>query len=295
MLPKVLLVCLALILVSCQTSPMVPPGPTPTPPVESFEGKAQVGSYEMKIQCEGIGEPTIILENSIGFKTWNSGSLARFKAITRTCQYLHLGMSSEKIEGLRTSMDQAKDLHALLTQTGVPGPYILVGHMTADFMMILYTDQYPKEVAGLVCLDCFPAGIYSNFLQKMEYQSPNNTPAFTDARRIIASDNDDHSRENLDFLSSEQQVLKVTTLGDVSFILLISGMAPHGETVLKIQDPKINQLFEESWAETSLSLSRLSTRGRIETIPADNISSIRFDPKVDAAIQELVTAVRSGK
>ena len=53
---------------------------------------------------------------------------------------------------LEEKLDQVKELHALLAQTGVPGPYILVGHSIAGYNMLLFTDQYPKEVVGLVCV-----------------------------------------------------------------------------------------------------------------------------------------------
>lgn len=45
------------------------------------------------------------------------------------------------------------DLHALLTASGLPGPYVLVAHSYGGFLALLYARRYPDSVVGLVMVD----------------------------------------------------------------------------------------------------------------------------------------------
>jgi hypothetical protein len=114
---------LALLLASC--APAALPAPTPTPFPEKFEGKANLGDYMLSIECEGSGEPTIILERGMFESTWGWSitDMWRFKTIARTCFYIRARSLVEiKKPVTRTVIDQVQDLHELLQQTGVPGP-----------------------------------------------------------------------------------------------------------------------------------------------------------------------------
>ena len=47
----------------------------------------------------------------------------------------------------------ATDLHSLLHNAGVPGPYALTGHSFGGLYVRSYAAQYPDDVAGLVLVD----------------------------------------------------------------------------------------------------------------------------------------------
>jgi pimeloyl-ACP methyl ester carboxylesterase len=53
----------------------------------------------------------------------------------------------------RTSGQIVKELHSLLRNGGVKGPYVLVGQSLGGFNARLYANQYPSEVAGMVLVD----------------------------------------------------------------------------------------------------------------------------------------------
>ena len=44
----------------------------------------------------------------------------------------------------------AEQLHTLLRNAGVPGPYIPVGHSVGGMNMLVFANRYSSEVAGLV-------------------------------------------------------------------------------------------------------------------------------------------------
>lgn len=296
MFRNLMYLCLVLLLAACQGGLIVPTGPTSTPFPESFTGKAQVGANTLVMQCLGSGEPTIILENSVDGLMWDSSALHRFKKISRTCTYNRLGESPGKIEGPRTIMNQVNDLHELLAKTAVPGPYILVGHLSGGYNIVLYASQYPDDVAGLLCVDCYPVGIYQNFMSKLDSQNPNNTQAIVNARNTMnAIYAWQHWYERVDLMASDQELMKVTTLGDRLFILMVATKELHGETILGIGDKNISQLFEDSWNETIRNMGKLSTRGRIELYPEDNMITIALNPKVDETIEEMWSGAKAMK
>ena len=295
MVRKSVLFCLAMLLAACQGGPVFQhrPAPTsgPTPFPEDNTVVVHMGSYKLIMACKGKGEPTIVLEHGLDTVSWSIFSLDRFKPISRTCLYLRVGLLGEKIVGPRTSMDQVKDLHTLLMQGGVPGPYILVGHSIAGFNLLLYTGQYPKDVVGLVCVDCRYATFDSIFMNKLSWQNPNDLADILDARKKENQLEDDWMKndEHLDIRSSEKQVLKVTTLVGRPLIVLVAG----GHYLYR--DQKINQLYEEAWMEANQDLSKLSSRGQIEVLPDDDQDSILKNKKVDAAVRQVFTAVKPCK
>lgn len=287
MFRKVVFLCLALLLTACQGSRLFHLGPTPTPFPEKLEGNFQVGSYKLHIVCEGDGEPTIILENGLDGLSWDLLSTTRFKKITRTCRYLRVGMYDEKIDGPRTTMDQVKDLNSLLTQSGVPGPYILVGHSIAGFNMTLYTQTYPKEVVGLVCVDCRSPSFGKMLADKFGPVSATESQGFQQYRgdeRWIYTESL-LTQEHLDIGASEEQVLKVTNLGDRPFIVLVSSqVADYG-------DERANQIHSDTWKEADKFYLNLSSRSRMEVVPLTDHLSILSNQAVDKAVQEVYNKV----
>jgi pimeloyl-ACP methyl ester carboxylesterase len=53
----------------------------------------------------------------------------------------------------RTSLQIVEELHTLLVQAQIPGPYVLVGHSFGGVNARLYASRYPDEVAGVVLVD----------------------------------------------------------------------------------------------------------------------------------------------
>lgn len=114
-----------------------------------------VGGYQLHIHCTGAGGPIVVLEAGIASSSldWSlvQPEISKF---TRVCSYDRAGMGwSQESPNPRTSTHIVEELHTLLKNANLPGPYILVGHSFGGINVRLYASQYPDEVFGLVLVD----------------------------------------------------------------------------------------------------------------------------------------------
>ena len=114
-----------------------------------------VGGYRLHLHCVGEGSPTVIMEAGGGGNVlhWMLVQPAIAQS-TRVCTYDRAGMGwSDPGPPPRTPQRIVAELHTLLTNAGIPGPYILVGHSIGGKYVRLYASQYPQDVAGMVLVD----------------------------------------------------------------------------------------------------------------------------------------------
>jgi len=125
---------------------------TPTP----LGSLVNVDGHLMHISCSGRGSPTVILEAGTGAFSFDWGlvqpEVAKF---TRVCSYDRAGQAwSELGPQPRTIKQKAYELHTLLTNAKVSGPYVLVGHSGGGYIIRQFKTKYPNEVAGMVLAEC---------------------------------------------------------------------------------------------------------------------------------------------
>lgn len=114
-----------------------------------------VGEYRMHLDCRGEGSPTVVMDAGLGGSSldWNLVQ-ADAASTTRVCSYDRAGMGWSDASPLpRTPGHIADELHTLLENAGVPGPYVLVGHSLAGKNIRMFASNYPDEVAGMVLVD----------------------------------------------------------------------------------------------------------------------------------------------
>jgi pimeloyl-ACP methyl ester carboxylesterase len=114
-----------------------------------------VGGYRLHINCTGAGSPTVVID--AGLADWSASWSAvqlNVAPTTRVCTYDRAGYGWSDAGPLpRTSQQFVKELHALLTNANIAGPYVLVGHSLGGFTMRVYAHEYPVGVAGIVLID----------------------------------------------------------------------------------------------------------------------------------------------
>jgi pimeloyl-ACP methyl ester carboxylesterase len=121
------------------------------PPGQLFD----VGGHQLHLSCTGSGSPTVVLEPGQGGVSsdfaWITPAVARD---TTVCVYDRAGRGwSDATDGPQDGAQIAADLHTLLGQAHVPGPYVLAGHSFGGLYVQSFAAQFPDQVAGLVLLD----------------------------------------------------------------------------------------------------------------------------------------------
>ncbi len=114
-----------------------------------------VNGHDMHLYCTGQGSPTIVLEagGGNGMLKWAKVQPELSKT-TRVCSYDRAGFGwSTPVPGPRDADTIAGELHALLQQAGVGGPYVLMSHSRGGLYIRAYTAHYPEDVVGLIFLE----------------------------------------------------------------------------------------------------------------------------------------------
>jgi pimeloyl-ACP methyl ester carboxylesterase len=114
-----------------------------------------VGGYKLHLDCRGQGSPTVVMDAGLGGSSLDwilvQPELAR---TTQVCTYDRAGMGwSDPGPRPRSPANLAEELHALLQNGGVPGPYVLVGHSLAGKNIRMFAAAHPHEVVGMVLVD----------------------------------------------------------------------------------------------------------------------------------------------
>lgn len=115
-----------------------------------------IGEHSLHLLCQGEGGPPVIFEAGLpGMPTpWLAFIQPEVARLTMACSYDRAGIGwSEPSSQPRTARQIAHELHRLLEQAEIPGPYILVGTSFGGHFVRLFTHLYPDKVAGLLLLD----------------------------------------------------------------------------------------------------------------------------------------------
>jgi pimeloyl-ACP methyl ester carboxylesterase len=117
--------------------------------------RVDIGGYSLHLCCTGEGSPTVILE--AGFGAWSTDwatAQPGLSRIARTCSYDRAGLGwSDPGPAPRDPEHIAIELHTLLTNAGIEGPYVLAGHSIGGKHIRMFTELYPDEVLGLVFVE----------------------------------------------------------------------------------------------------------------------------------------------
>ena len=120
-----------------------------------------VGGYRVHLYCTGTGSPTVIVVGGAFSLDWGlvQPQVAKF---TRIWTYDPSGTvwsdpyssaSQQGQESVPSCVERVTEIHRLLQNAGISGPYVLVGFSIGGLIGRLYALNYPEEVAGMVIVD----------------------------------------------------------------------------------------------------------------------------------------------
>jgi pimeloyl-ACP methyl ester carboxylesterase len=153
---------LLVLLASCDGGGAAAPSPSASPSgpgsPEPSGGSPDVGGYELSYECEGEGEPTVILEAGLGAAGTEEffGFIDQVAEISRVCTYdrAGTGVSDARPDGEHVTAGlMADELHRLLESIGEGEPVVLVGHSYGGMPVRAFEGTYPDDVAGMVLID----------------------------------------------------------------------------------------------------------------------------------------------
>ena len=260
-----ILFLLALLPTACTSTSA--PTPLPTGLSDVVSGKVDVGGYELYYTCAGKGSPTVILEAG-GPSESSVWDLVRvyMGASPRVCAYDRANLGkSDSAPKPRTFSDMTRDLHTLLQNVPIEGPYVLVGHSMGGMLVQLYASQYPEDVVGLVLVDSGHPDMGDRLLALLPSETANEDESFKDWRKYgiylsASKGREAYAVEGVDATISNEQVRAVKRLGDLPLAvvtrspnnpIMVGGMPDLPED--------INRQLMKQWQDMQTEFEGLST------------------------------------
>jgi len=225
-----------------------------------FDEKVDVGGYALRIHCAGQGSSTVVIETGFGepgVEKENSSWINvanEIEKTTRICVYDRAGLGSSDVapSKSRTSKNMAKDLHTLLVNANVPGPYILVGHSIGGFHVLVFASKYANEVVGMVLVDSSHPNQCSAINAVLPPESPDEPESLKQIRIIPPAS----LPEKMDIPASIIQVKAVKSLGDLPLVVLTHSPAWSIDPNLS---PELSGKIEQVWENLQNDLASLSS------------------------------------
>jgi len=140
-----------------------------------------VGGYRLHINCTGTGAPTVVIDAGLGdwstVWAWVQPEVAK---TTHVCTYDRAGNGWSEAGPLpRHAAQFAQELHTLLQEADIPGPYVLVGHSLGGLTVRVYADRYRSEVAGVVLIDSMSPRQFAPSSMNMSSETDSPSQPFT--------------------------------------------------------------------------------------------------------------------
>lgn len=296
------------------------------PPVGQM---VDVGGYKLHIDCRGErqeGEPTIIVEAgsaSVGLM-WTLVQTEVSKS-AHICTYDRAGLGwSEMSPKPRTAGVIVEELHTLLVNARVQGPYILVGHSLGGIFVRVYQNRYPDEVAGIILVDSADGELEkymadTPYMQTMHQfirlsQTMSETgliKVYTGATAILSqplpgyeglSENTIETLQAMTVKTTEAGTAEIAALAtiwqesriqkasldDLPLIVIVHGFCDSCS-----KDPVALEKEEKGWLELQRYLSKLSSSGKLVQADSETGHNIQIDQPliVIEAIQEMLEQI----
>jgi pimeloyl-ACP methyl ester carboxylesterase len=273
-----------------------------------------LGGHRLHIDCVGQGSPTVILESGLGNMSADWANVQPEVAkTTRVCTYDRAGTGwSEPGPEPRDPRQIAHELHTLLGEAGIDGPYVLVGPHEVEGMVLvdashpdMWTRLPPEVVAtlkppnwqvnamtlltrlGVFRLtdgDMAECGLPARQCKEEQAYFRSTRYRVTWGQEMLAPDRD-------------AQVRATGGLGDRPLVVLSAG--DHGRDFTAGVSGMARIQFERTWHNLQSELAGLSTDSTHIVVEGAGHSTLQTDHEdaqvTSAAIDQVVEAVRSDR
>lgn len=286
--------------------------PSPVAASGDVAGLVDIGDgRHLYLECKGSGGPTVVLE--AGYRSpatvWTDDIvqpenprtmvLPGVAAFTRVCSYERPGTDGvidgrpqpsrgDPVPMPRTAQSVVTDLHTLLHVAGIPGPYVLVGHLLGGLFVRLYASTYPDEVVGLVLVDAWSEELHSLL-------TPEEWSSYVRLNSVIPPEMQNNaSYETLDFAAASAEMSTAASAQPLRSmpVVVLSHTQPFGvpEAALGFAP----ELLENAWSKAQEGLATLVPNSQ-HVIATESGHDIQLQQPdlVITAIRQVVEAVRT--
>lgn len=267
-----------------------------------------VGGYHLHLNCSGTGSPTVVID--AGWGDWSTAWAdvqSEVARNTRVCTYDRAGIGwSEAGPQPRDAEQFAKELHTLLQNGRIPGPYIMAGHSLGGLPVRVFTGMYPSEIAGVVLMDSMTPQQFTKQPAKDQSQSgsqsqPASIPALLGRFGIVRlfakplgimsaktpAEKAAYSRlvlpQNLQAYISEGQGMPASGAE-------ASAVQTFGDLPLIVLTAKLNDM--PNWQERQTDLLQLSSNSLQLFAESDHNIQIEAPEAAIAALNQMIDQVR---
>ncbi len=230
-----------------------------------------VGGYRLAIHCIGGGGPTVILETGLGAPSEYWAPIQQeIAGLNRVCRFDRAGRGKSypaPTPPPRTCADMVADLRALLHNARIPAPYVLVGNSLGGMNARLYAYRYPEEVAGLVLVDGSHQDQFARIGEALPEPEPSSPDSHKGFYRFWAGGgwrDPANNPENVDFVTSREQLQAIHSLGDLPIVVLASGVFLRETPTSPEAGPRLHEIWQDLQRELA-SLSSNSVYSVVES------------------------------
>ncbi len=286
-----------------------------------------IGGYRLHMYMEGEGSPTVVFDAGAGGigLTWELVRPA-IAAVTRTVVYDRAGLGwSDASPRPRRADVMAEELHSMLVNASVSGPYILVGHSLGGPVARQFAANYRDEVAGLVMVDSAHEQQVRRFPERLVKMVSSMMGMFTlmkllskagvlalnpkmipigDKGRLpertlqMAQAAIAPSDSHLEAMIAETKSVNaaetqpVESLGDLPLTVISHGQL-DADAVPPSLGPEVRQQYERVWQELHREITALSRRGKRIVAEKSGHNVIFDQPEIIVeALVEMVSSAR---
>lgn len=173
-------------------------------------------------------------------------------------------------------------MSAQLTEQSIPKPYLLVGASYAGFTQLMFSFQWPEIVAGMILVDPSHPMQGKKALARLEAEQVGKSETIEQFRSML-------NGFGPDWEEGCRQVSAVSTLGDISLLVLAAGALEMPEELA----PNLREALTRERHCLLLEYCKLTSRAEMKVVAGVGHDITRLVPNVVIdSIKQMLSADR---